>query len=223
MSERVTFTSKNGDTVGGALGLPAGGGPAPAVVVIQEWWGINEQIERTVDRLAAAGFVALAPDLYRGKLARDATEANQLMTELDGARALADLEGAVAHLRAHPRGNGKVAVLGFCMGGAYAFAAACAIRDLACVVPFYGIPPRPDWAKVDAPIQAHFARRDDWARPEKAEEIQRTLAARGATMELHLYDADHAFMNERRPEVYAPAAAAQAWDRALTFLRQHTA
>ncbi|MCL4224297.1 MAG: dienelactone hydrolase family protein [Myxococcales bacterium] len=223
MSERVTFTSKNGDTVGGALALPAGAAPAPAVVVVQEWWGLNAQIEATVDRLAAEGFVALAPDLYRGAVARDATEANQMMTALDGQRAMADLEGAVAHLRAHPRGNGKVAITGFCMGGAYTFAAACFVRGLACAVPFYGVPPRPDWSQVDTPIQAHFASRDGWAKPDAAREIQRVLEGRGQTMELHVYDAEHAFMNERRPEVHAPEAAALAWSRAVAFLRQHTA
>ncbi len=223
MSERVTFTSKNGDTVGAALALPAGGGQAPTIAVIHEWWGVNAQIEGLVDRLAAEGFVALAPDLYRGVVAKDATEASTLMTTLDRERALADIEGAVAHLRAHPRGTGKVAVTGFCMGGAYAFAAACFIRGLACVVPFYGLPSRADWSLVDAPILAHFAATDGWAIPEKAEEIQRTLAARGAAMELHIYDAEHAFMNEQRPEVYSAAAAALAWTRTVAFLRQHTA
>lgn len=222
MSERVTFTSRNGDTVVGALALPAGAGPAPTLVVVQEWWGLNAQIEGMVDRFAAAGFVALAPDLYRGVVAKDATEANRLMTELDGQRALADLEGAVAHLRAHPRGNGKVAITGFCMGGAYALAAACFVRGLACSVPFYGIPPRHDWKLVDAPIQCHVARHDTWVTPARAEQIQQALAALGKRMDLHVYEADHAFMNERRPEVYAPEAAALAWERAVAFLHQHT-
>lgn len=223
MSERVTFTSKNGDTVGGALGLPPGGGTAPAVVVVQEWWGLNEQIEGTVDRLAAEGFVVLAPDLYRGAVAKDATEANKMMGELDGKRALADLEGAVAYLRQHARGNGRVAMTGFCMGGAYTLASACTIRGLAAAVPFYGIPPRADYTKVEAPILFHVAEHDGWVTPEKAAEVVKAVKAAGGNIELKLYDADHAFMNEKRPEVYSAEASALAWKRTVEFLRQHTA
>ncbi len=222
MSERVTFTSKNGDTVGAALGLPAGNGKAPAVVVVQEWWGLNPQIEGIVDRFAAEGFVALAPDLYRGVVAKDATQANQMMTDLDGARALADLEGAAAYLREHPRGNGKVGITGFCMGGAYTLASACFIRGLACAVPFYGIPPRADYAKVDVPILFHVAQHDGWVSPAKADEVVKAVRSHGGSIELELYDADHAFMNERRPEVHNPAAAALAWERRVAFLREHT-
>jgi len=222
MSERVTFTSRNGDRIEGAIALPPGQGPAPTLVVVQEWWGLNAHVESLVDRFAAEGFIALAPDLYRGVVATDATVASQLMTELDGQRALGDIEGAIAHLRAHPRSNGKVAITGFCMGGAYSFAAACFVRGLACAVPFYGIPPRHDWNLVDAPIQCHVGRRDTWVTPARAEAIQQILAARGARMDLHVYEADHAFMNDTRPEVYDPAAAALAWERAVAFLHQHT-
>ena len=222
MAHRVTFTSRNGDRVAAAEAAPAGAARVGAVIVIHEWWGLIPQIERTVDRLAEAGFLALAPDLFRGDHAElsDSKKANRLMSELDGARAMADLGGALDHLLDHPRGNGKVAVLGFCMGGAYSFAAACHLRGLAAAVPFYGLPPHPDWSKVDVPILAHFASRDGWAKPAAAEEIQRTLAARGQRMDLHVYQADHAFMNEARPEVHDAAAAALAWERTLDFLRR---
>jgi carboxymethylenebutenolidase len=223
MSERVTFTSKNGDSVGGALGLPAGGGKAPAVVVVQEWWGLNAQIQGTVDRLAAEGFVVLAPDLYRGALAKDATEASKMMNELDGARALADIEGAVAYLREHERGNGKVAITGFCMGGAYTLASACMIRGLAAAVPFYGIPPKADYAKVEAPILFHVAEHDGWVTPAAAAKVADAVKAAGGEITVELYDADHAFMNEKRPEVFSPDASALAWSRTVAFLRQHTA
>jgi carboxymethylenebutenolidase len=223
MSERVTFTSKNGDTVGAALGLPAGGGKAPAVVVIQEWWGLNPQIEGIVDRLAGEGFVAFAPDLYRGVIAKDATEAGKMMKELDGKRAMADLEGAVAYLREHARGNGKVAMTGFCMGGAYTLASACAIRGLAAAVPFYGIPPKADYAKLEAPILFHVAEHDGWVSPAAAREVEAAVKQHGGSIRLELYDADHAFMNEKRPEVYSAEASALAWKRTVEFLKQHTA
>ena len=223
MSERVTFASAAGDTASGALSLPAGSGPAPAVIVVHEWWGLTDQIERTVDRLAGEGFIALAVDVYRGVTTRDPAEAQRLMQALSGERSLADLTGAVAYLKAHPLCSGKVAITGFCMGGAYSFAAACFVRGLSAAVPFYGIPPRPDWSKVDVPIQAHVASRDGWVKPAAVEAIRATLAARGQPMEVRVYEADHAFMNEQRPEVYAPEAARVAWDRAVAFLRQHTA
>ena len=121
------------------------------------------------------------------------------------------------------RCTGKVAVMGFCMGGALAFATACRVPGLCAVVPFYGVPTAADWSKVDAPIQAHFASRDGWAKASSAKEIQAALAARNQPMELHVYDADHAFMNERRPEVHDPAAARLAWQRACDFIRQHSA
>lgn len=221
MADRVSFTSKSGAAVGGALALPAGDGKALGVVVLQEWWGLNEQITGVADRLASEGFVALVPDLYHGKLAKDADEAGAMMKALDWARALDDIAGAVEHLRAHPRTTGKVAVTGFCMGGALSFATACAVPGLAAVVPFYGVPGPVDWAKVDAPILAHFAQHDDWAKASIAEEIKATLAARGQPMELHVYDAQHAFFNERRPEVHDPAAAKLAWARTIEFLRAH--
>lgn len=223
MSERVTFTSKNGDTVGAAIGLPAGDGKAPAVVVVQEWWGLNPQIEGIVDRLAAEGFVAFAPDLYRGALAKNATEAGQMMNDLDGKRALADLEGAVAYLREHPRSTGRVAITGFCMGGAYTLAAACTIRGLAAAVPFYGIPPKADYARIEAPILFHVALHDGWVTPAKAREVETSVKQHGGSIRLEVYDADHAFMNEKRPEVYSPEAAALAWKRTVEFLRENAA
>lgn len=221
MTERVTFPSASGSTPG-ALATPAGTGRGPAVIVMHEWWGVNPQHERILERFAAAGFLALAPDLYRGVVTRDPAEAERLMLGLDRGRSLDDVRAAVAYLQAHPRGNGQVAITGFCLGGAYAFAAACFVRGLACAVPFYGVPASPDWSQVDVPIQAHFAARDGWAKPERAAEIQQVLAGGAHPMELHVYDADHAFMNEDRPEVYSADAARVAWDRAVDFLRLHT-
>jgi carboxymethylenebutenolidase len=221
MPDRVSFKSRDGGNVDGALAQPAGGGKAPTVVVIQEWWGLNAQIQKTADRLAAEGFLALAPDLYHGKLAKDSAEAGHLMNTLDWKRAMDDLAGAVGYLREHPRGNGKVAVIGFCMGGALAFAAAVELPDLAAVVPFYGVPGDLDWTRITAPVLAHFSKTDGWAKPEIARKIQAVIEETDGSMELHLYDAEHAFMNESRPEVYNAEAATQAWHRTIAFLRQH--
>jgi len=219
-TERVTFPSSAGDA-SGVLVTPehsAGGGKPPGIVVLQEWWGVNEQIVGVAERYAEAGFVALVPDLYHGQLASDAEQAGRLMKALDSGKAVQEIAGAVALLR--ERSNGKVAVTGYCLGGALAFRSAVSVRGLAAVVPFYGLPPDLDWSQIDAPIQAHFATHDDWATVAGAQKIQ---AAVTVAMELHVYDAQHAFANERRPEVHHAEAAKQAWGRALAFLRAHTA
>lgn len=205
----------------GELALPDGDGKAPGVVVLQEFWGVNDHIRSITDRWAAAGFVALAPSLYRGEVVSKREEASKLMGSLDRARALADIAGAVEALRAHPRCNGKIGVTGFCMGGAFAFAAAAAVPGLSAVVPFYGVPPGADWSKVTAPVQAHFSSSDEWAKPELARKIQDELKQHGVAMELFVYDSPHAFFNDTRPEVYSADNAAVAWERAVSFMRQH--
>jgi carboxymethylenebutenolidase len=204
------------------LALPKGDGRHPAVVVIQEWWGVNDQIKGICDKWAREGFVAVAPDLYHGKVVPigESDEAQAMMSNLDQTRAMQDVIGAIETARAHPRSNGKVVVTGYCLGGAFALAAAAAVRGLAAIVPFYGIPPAADWSKVDAPIQMHVAQHDDWVSVAAANQVQ---AAVPGAMELHVYDAHHAFCNERRPEVYNESAATQAWQRALAFARKHTA
>jgi carboxymethylenebutenolidase len=224
MTERVTFESKRGDQAQGVTATPAGSGDAPAVVIIHEWWGINDQIKTVAEKWASEGFVAVVVDVFRGKTASDATEAGKLMQELDRARAIDDIAGAVAYAGIHPRSTGKVGVTGYCMGGALTFASAALVDNVAAAVPFYGVPsPAPDWSKVVAPIQAHFAAKDGWAKPELAKEIEQTLTRLGKSMELHVYDADHAFCNDRRPEVYNADAAKQSWQRAVAFMRQHLA
>ena len=215
-TQRVTFPSSAGEA-SGVLVTPDGAGKPPGVVVIQEWWGVNDQIKSVAERYAAAGFAAIVPDLYHGQIAKDADEAGRMMKALDFGKAVQEIAGAVAFL--HERGSAKVAVTGYCLGGALSFATAVNVRGLAAVVPFYGLPGDLDWTKVDAPVQAHFATHDDWATVAGAEKIK---AAVKVPMELHVYDAQHAFCNDRRPDVYSPEAAKQAWDRALAFVRSHT-
>jgi carboxymethylenebutenolidase len=218
-TQRVTFSSSAGEA-SGVLVTPeaTSGGKPPAIVVIQEWWGVNEQIQSVAARHAEAGFLALVPDLYHGKLAKDAEEAGRLMKALDHGKAVQEIAGAVAYLR--ERSNGKVAVTGYCLGGALALASAVHIRGLAAVVAYYGLPGDLDWSKVDAPIQAHFAKHDDWATVEGAQKVK---AAVPVAMDLHVYDAQHAFANDRRPDVHNVEAAKQAWGHTLAFLRAHTA
>lgn len=220
---KTTFTAKSGATASGEIILPAGTEEAPGVLLIQEWWGLNDHIRSLASRLADAGFVVLAPDLYHGVSTTDPAEAGRLMTELDGERSMDELRGAVAFLASHPRCSGKVGITGFCMGGAFAFRAAANIPELGAAVPFYGIPPAASapYAQVKCPVLAHFARRDPWAQVSKAEDVRSQILAAGGQMELCVYDADHAFVNDTRPEVYSPDDARLAWERTLAFLHQH--
>jgi carboxymethylenebutenolidase len=225
MTERVAFKSKAGDEASGALALPPGTGVAPALVLIQEYWGLNAHVESLAERFAAEGFVVLAPDLYRGQVTKSAEEAGRLMKSLDYPRAFGDVGGAVEYLRHHARSNGKVAITGFCLGGAITLAAAASAPslELAAAVPFYGVPWHTDYTKITCPVQAHFCATDEWAKPSIALDIQKTVQERGGSMEVNVYDAKHAFMNDTRPEVYSPDDAKLAWGRAVAFLKQHAA
>ena len=216
MTERVKIPASGQEAV---VAMPSGSEQRPAVVVLQEWWGVNEQIQGIARRWADAGFIAVVPDLYHGKLAKTADEAGALMKALDFGVAVKEIGAAVEWSRSHERSTGKVAVTGYCMGGALTLATAVNVRGLAAVVPFYGLPGELDWSKVDAPLQAHFAKHDDWATVAGAEKIKASVKV---PMELHVYDAQHAFCNEKRPEVYNADAANQAWGRAVAFVRAHT-
>jgi carboxymethylenebutenolidase len=216
MSE-IEFQRPDGATSPGY----ASGSSGPGIVLIQEWWGLNPQIKATADALATQGFSVLVPDLYRGKLAASGEEANHLMSGLDFVDACdQDLAGAIAHLGA---GGGRVAVMGFCMGGALSVAAAARLGGLSAAVCFYGVPPRQlaDPADIAIPFQAHFATLDDWCTPAVAMQLEAAMKAAGRSPEIHHYQAEHAFFNAARPEVHDAAAAELAWQRSLAFLNRH--
>jgi carboxymethylenebutenolidase len=215
MGTMIEFARPDGGKSKGYLATAGQG--RPGVVVIQEWWGLNDQICGVADRFARAGYNALAPDLYKGRLATEPDEANHLMTGLDFADAThQDLRGAARHLQAQ---SGKVAVMGYCMGGALTIAAAVHVPEFAAGVCFYGIPPKAfaDAAKIRMPLQGHFANKDDWCTPAAVDDLERTLRAAGVTHEIYRYDAAHAFANERSA-AYDVACANPAWERMAAFL-----
>lgn len=218
MTERIRIA----DDVDGELATPGGDGKVPGLIVVHEWWGMNDDIRRLCDRFAGEGFLALAPDLYHGETATDAAQAGQLMQKLSTAAAMQDVAAALARLRSDPRCSGKVGITGFCMGGAMAFAAATSVDGLEVAVPFYGIPIPGffDATKVKCPIQAHFAEHDEWAHADRAAKFRDEVVARGGAMELHVYDAGHAFMREGDPDAYHAESAEAAWARAVAFLRE---
>jgi carboxymethylenebutenolidase len=223
MADRIELEAAGGGKAAGELALPEAKGRVPAVLLFHEWWGLNDHVRSLIGRLAESGIAALALDLYDGATTKDAGEAGKLMGGLDWALAMRRARGAVDYLAAHPRTNGRVGAIGFCMGGALTLAAACAIPHLGAAVPFYGVPPKADWAAAKAPILAHFASRDDWAKASVAEGIQAEVRAAGGSMELFVYEADHAFVNDTRPEVYSAENAKLAWDRSVAFLQARLA
>jgi carboxymethylenebutenolidase len=215
MGTMIEFQRPDGGKTKGYLATAGQG--RPGIVVIQEWWGLNDQICGVADRFARAGYNALAPDLYKGRVTTEPDEANHLMTGLDFAGAThQDLHGAAQHLQAQ---SGKVAVMGYCMGGALTIAAAVHVPEFAAGVCFYGIPPKAfaDPAKIRVPLQGHFANKDDWCTPEAVDDLERTLKAAGVGHEIYRYDAAHAFANERSA-AYDVACANQAWERMAAFL-----
>ncbi|WP_257450858.1 dienelactone hydrolase family protein [Archangium lipolyticum] len=219
MAEQAKLTPADGAELPGYLKQAEGGTSRGAVVVIHEWWGLTEQMCGVVDRLAREGFTAFAPDLYRGQLAKDAAQAEKLMNEMNDRQAVEDLSRAVEALRRRAPGT-KVAVMGFCMGGALTLAAAAHDGSVAAAVPFYGIPPEEaDVTKIRCPVLGHFANIDDWCTPDRVDALEKKLKGASVPAEIHRYDAGHAFFNEKRPEVYSPQNAELAWKRTVEFLR----
>lgn len=215
MGRMIEFARPDGGRTKGYLATAGDG--RPGIVVIQEWWGLNDQICGVADRFARAGYNALAPDLYKGRLTATPDEANHLMSGLNFPDATSqDLRGAATHLQA---GSRKVGVMGFCMGGALTIAALVHIPELAAGVCFYGIPPKDfaDPAKIKAPFQGHFANQDDWCTPAAVNELEAAMKAAGQSPEIYRYDAAHAFFNERSA-TYDVAGANHAWDRMAGFL-----
>jgi carboxymethylenebutenolidase len=225
MGTMVNFLRPDGKTVQGYLAEPVLGSAAPAVVVIQEWWGLNAQIRGVADRLAAAGYQALVPDLYRGQSTVEAEEAHHLMTGLDfGDAASQDIRGAVQYLKTRAP---KVAVTGFCMGGALTLLAMTQTPEVDAAVVWYGCPPLEylDASKIKAPLLGHWATQDDFFKIETVDGLQAKLRAADVGFEFHRYLAHHAFANEtavgpgRIPATqYDAVWAQQAWDRTLRFL-----
>jgi carboxymethylenebutenolidase len=227
MGKMVSFKRPDGKSVEGYLAEPAQGAKAPGVVVIQEWWGLGDQIKGVADRLAKAGYRALVPDLYRGKKTLDAKEAEHLMSGLDfGDAAGQDVRGAVQYLKA---GSPKVGVTGFCMGGALTLLAAVNVPEADAFAPWYGFPPLEyvDASKIRAPLLGHFAAEDQFFPIGKVDELEKKLRAANVKFEFHRYQAKHAFANEEAnerklpPLEYHPQAAAQAWKRTLDFFGRH--
>lgn len=220
MGQRVEFPS-NGHTCQGYFAAPTGKGPA--VVVIQEWWGLVPHIEDLVERFAREGFVALAPDLYHGKTTKSPDEAGKMLMEMDAERALQDISGAGAYLMQRPECSSKTyGVVGFCMGGALAKYTATKDKNVGAAVSFYGGFKKVDydWENMSAAILLVAGELDRGVPAKGEKELADKLQSLGKKAEVQTYpNADHAFFNDTRPEVYNKEASEDAWRRTLDFFR----
>jgi carboxymethylenebutenolidase len=199
----------------------ADGGTRPGLLVLQEWWGMNDHIKDITNRLANEGFAAMAVDLYDGKVTKDPEEAKGLMMSMDKASALEKLYGAVRFLKADPQIS-SVGVIGFCMGGFWSLSLACSNRDVKAAVPFYGnIPSDSLLAQLRSPVLYFYGEKDHHIPASEIDRFENFMKDAGKTAEVVRYpDSDHAFFNDTRKEVYNPKDAQDAWSRAMTFLKK---
>jgi carboxymethylenebutenolidase len=221
--QMVSFPS-NGSTAEGYLASPASG-KGPGVIVIQEWWGLNDNIKQIADRFAAEGYLALAPDLYHGKLTAEPDEAGKMMMSMKMDEAAKDMAGAYDYLKKHGACTGKIGSVGFCLGGGLSLYVST-LRPIDATVIYYGALPgvQPDLSKVAGPVLGHYAQNDGWASPEAAAALEKQLKDLGKSVEFHQYaGTEHAFFNDTRPEVYNAAASKQSWERTIAFYKKHLA
>lgn len=196
---------------------------AAAVILIQEWWGINNHIRDIAGRYASEGYLCLAPDLYRGKLAKNTEEAGQMMHALAIEDGMETIRKTLARAKTNYAVQ-KVGITGYCMGGTFALRAACEIPEFAAAAPFYGDIPSEDVLKnLTVPTLFIAGERDSWINPEKVNGLKEAARRYDLPVEVVSYDADHAFFNDTRPEVYDADAAADAWRRVLELFRQQLA
>jgi carboxymethylenebutenolidase len=211
-----------GEAARGYLAAPAGG-RAPGIVVIQEWWGLVDHVRDVCDRFAREGFVALAPDLYRGEATADPDSAGRLMLDLEIPRAARDLDGAVAALLSHDAVDGsRVGAIGFCMGGQLALYAATRNPRIGAVADFYGVHPKVelDLSALEAPVLGVFAELDEFVPPAAARTLETALREAGKRSDFTIHPGvRHAFFNDTRPDVFDAEASARAWGDTLAFFR----
>jgi carboxymethylenebutenolidase len=221
-SETLSFDTANGPS-SAYVAVPDGpdDGPRKAVIVVQEWWGLNDHIKDIANRYAAEGFIAIAPDLYRGKVAKDGPEASQMMHALeidDGVDTIKNAldSSALSYDLTH------FGITGYCMGGTFALRAACEIEGVSAAAPFYGDIPDDDvLKKLRVPTIFISGTRDGWITPEKVAVLEDAAERYELPLQSVKYDADHAFFNDTRPEVYDPTAAADAWAKVIAFFNEH--
>lgn len=216
MREKFLNFETTGGQTNAYLTMPDEGSDR-AVILIQEWWGLNDHIKDIAGRYADEGFVAIAPDLYRGRLARDPNEASQFMAALSIEDGLDTIKSAIDAAR-DETGIGHFGITGYCMGGTFSLRAACEIEGISGCAAFYGdIPPEEILSKLTVPTVFISGTKDAWINEQKVAELEDIVERYELPVTSLKYDADHAFFNNTRPEVYDAVAAADAWAFVIGF------
>jgi carboxymethylenebutenolidase len=213
----------NGGKGTGYLAEPEGEGPG--VIVLHEWWGLDDSMRKMADRFAEEGFVALAPDLYHGDSTTQPDEAQQKLMALNMDEAVKEMRGAVKHLLDHPKCNGQIGSVGFCAGGGLAIWAAAETPEIGAAVTYYYVMPhgKPDFSKINGPVLGHFGTEDEFIPPDDAKALETELREAGVDAAFEYYqDAGHAFANDHdRLDTYDEGHAKKAWDKTVSFFKQH--
>lgn len=219
-NETLEFSTAGGATTA-YVATPDTADGAQAVIVVQEWWGLNAHIKDITNRYADEGFIAIAPDLYRGKLAKDPEEAGKLMHELALEDGLDTIKNAI-ETASEKYGINHFGITGYCMGGTYALRAACEVEGLSAAAAFYGdIPEEEVLAKLKVPVVFISGKKDKWINPEKVAQLEKAADKYELPVDSIKYEADHAFFNDTRPEVYDEAAATDAWAKVVGFFKDN--
>ena len=220
-TETLNFDTANGATTAFVATPDETDETTKAVVLIQEWWGLNDNIKDIAGRYAAEGFIAIAPDLYRGELAASPEEAGKMMQNLEIEDGINTIDEAIKTAQ-EKFGIKNVGITGYCMGGTYALQAACKLEGINAAVPFYGdVPDEFTLKGLKCPVLFISGTKDAWINPEKVAELERVAKANLLPVESVAYEADHAFFNNTRPEVYDEEAAKDAWKRVLEFFNKN--
>ena len=220
--KQVTYSSGN-DKVQGMLYTPSGKGPFPAIIVIHEWWGLNDWVKEQASKLAEQGYVALAVDLYRGKVATSPEEAHEIMRGVAEDRAKQDLDAAFTYLKSQNNVTGdRIGAIGWCMGGGYSLDVALQEPTLAADVINYGhlAVDQSSLKKINAPILGIFGGKDRGIPVEDVKKFQQTMQQLGKKIDIVIYpDAGHAFENPNNKEGYRAQDAQDAWKHITEFLQ----
>jgi len=218
MQERtLSFGTAGGDTTA-YVAMPETA-DKKAVIVIQEWWGVNDHIKDIANRYASEGFIAIAPDLYRGKIATNPDEASKMMKDLAIEDGIDTIRNAISNV-SEELGISHFGITGFCMGGTYALRAACELEGLSAAAPFYGdVPEEEVLKKLRTPTVFISGTKDQWINTEKVAALEDVVERYELPLESLKYEADHAFFNDTRPEVYDPVAASDAWAKVIGFFK----
>ncbi|MDX2129679.1 MAG: dienelactone hydrolase family protein [Chloroherpetonaceae bacterium] len=223
LGQMVSFSS-NGNLSEGYLSKSTSG-KGIGVIVLQEWWGLVDHIKNICDRFARAGFTAIAPDLYDGKVTKSPNEAGKFLMALNIEATEKKLKGAVAFLKNHEAvSSEKIGTIGFCMGGQLALFAATSNPEIGACINFYGIHPsvKPDYTKLSGPVLGIFAEKDSSVPKESIDQLSNEINAVGKKFEFQVYPStNHAFFNDTRPEVYDVKASIDAWNKSLSFLKSN--